>query len=365
MVKPSNAYKVNQFLFHPFEKSNRSKSTQLLSKCVHVFLTVITAGLWQIPFWIVNRLDNRKITKDPNDATTQKSSVTAKLPLKTPSTVPPQPDASDSLFNMPSPSWSSQFKSHWEEAVKQNPELAKVKSVKDFEKEMGMTREEFLTKVTQEKRQVEVDAHAHQIVNQLNKEKATFTDTWNGMQTRHAEEEKQRQARMNQFAKEWGVALKQNEEAQDNLKQAEADFEKEMGMSPEEFVAKADQGEIPQNDKESLDEIKKNALETCKPMFEYYSNTIENFKKKLDGLNLQPTDSDLMIKIHLKQAQGFIDCAEDAFKEMKSMEEKIQQAEHKATFVMYVERFEKSKKQTEDNIVMVQSLLKELSAKKQ
>ena len=52
----SNIYNV---LFHPFHK----KENKTLAIITNVALTIITGFLWQIPFWILNRIDNRKIVQ--------------------------------------------------------------------------------------------------------------------------------------------------------------------------------------------------------------------------------------------------------------------------------------------------------------
>lgn len=48
---------IYNFFFHP-KHVERNKTAALI---VHVALTIFTAFLWQIPFWIVNRLDHRKV----------------------------------------------------------------------------------------------------------------------------------------------------------------------------------------------------------------------------------------------------------------------------------------------------------------
>lgn len=55
---------IYNFLFHPFNSDD--KWHNIASVITNIFLTVITFGLWQIPFWLFNTLDNRKIIiEDP------------------------------------------------------------------------------------------------------------------------------------------------------------------------------------------------------------------------------------------------------------------------------------------------------------
>lgn len=46
-------------LFHPLHK----KENKTLAIVTNVALTIITGFLWQIPFWILNRIDNRKVVQ--------------------------------------------------------------------------------------------------------------------------------------------------------------------------------------------------------------------------------------------------------------------------------------------------------------
>lgn len=48
---------IHNFFFHPLHEK-KHKTTALI---VHIALTIFTGFLWQIPFWIVNRLDHKKI----------------------------------------------------------------------------------------------------------------------------------------------------------------------------------------------------------------------------------------------------------------------------------------------------------------
>jgi hypothetical protein len=50
---------VYNFLFHPLHGEGKLKTA--LSVITNIFLTIITGALWQIPFWIVNRLDNGRV----------------------------------------------------------------------------------------------------------------------------------------------------------------------------------------------------------------------------------------------------------------------------------------------------------------
>lgn len=50
------------FLFHPLHRSKENKTKALLAIITNIFLSIITAGTWQIVFWTINRLDHRKIT---------------------------------------------------------------------------------------------------------------------------------------------------------------------------------------------------------------------------------------------------------------------------------------------------------------
>jgi hypothetical protein len=50
---------VHNFLFHPLHGGKKAKTS--LSILTNIFMTLITGGLWQIPFWIVNRYDHKKI----------------------------------------------------------------------------------------------------------------------------------------------------------------------------------------------------------------------------------------------------------------------------------------------------------------
>src|SRR5262249_47354675 len=53
----SNLY---DFFFHPFQF--QEKSINALSICTNIFLSIVTLGLWQVPFWIINKLDSKKIS---------------------------------------------------------------------------------------------------------------------------------------------------------------------------------------------------------------------------------------------------------------------------------------------------------------
>lgn len=54
----TNAY---NFFFHPLNKAKENPLKATAAIIVHIALTALTFFVWQIPFWIVNRLDNRKI----------------------------------------------------------------------------------------------------------------------------------------------------------------------------------------------------------------------------------------------------------------------------------------------------------------
>lgn len=57
---PYNAnYEVYNYFFHPLHsKSTLSNVTAVIA---NIALTIFTVGFWQIPFWIVNRMDQRKV----------------------------------------------------------------------------------------------------------------------------------------------------------------------------------------------------------------------------------------------------------------------------------------------------------------
>lgn len=69
-----NHSKVHNFFFHPLNKEDN-----FWPVVTNVFLTVITCGLWQIPFWIVNRLDHKNIKVLDKDKTPKVNSVSNKV----------------------------------------------------------------------------------------------------------------------------------------------------------------------------------------------------------------------------------------------------------------------------------------------
>ena len=68
----SSAY---NFFFHPLH--SKEKREKILAIAVNVILTPMTLGLWQISFWVVNRLDNKKL-----------KAWKANFPLTTPTPTP-------------------------------------------------------------------------------------------------------------------------------------------------------------------------------------------------------------------------------------------------------------------------------------
>lgn len=59
MVHPYNKNnEVYNFFFHPL---HFKKDVSVLSVITNIFISVITLGLWQIAFWVVNRLDHKRV----------------------------------------------------------------------------------------------------------------------------------------------------------------------------------------------------------------------------------------------------------------------------------------------------------------
>lgn len=89
----SDAY---NFFFHPLH--SKKKIDKTCSVIVNIVVSLFTLGVWQIPFWIINRLDNRKLevwkkeqaskidktaSKNlPKTSTTKPTSSTKKPPMK-------------------------------------------------------------------------------------------------------------------------------------------------------------------------------------------------------------------------------------------------------------------------------------------
>ena len=59
---------IYYFLFHPLGSEDAARN--IAAVITNIFLTVITFGLWQIPFLIFNTLDNRKIVIEEDKVTT-------------------------------------------------------------------------------------------------------------------------------------------------------------------------------------------------------------------------------------------------------------------------------------------------------
>jgi len=51
--------KIYNFFFHPLHF--REIEMRVASIALNIFLTLVTFGIWQIPFWVANRLDDRKV----------------------------------------------------------------------------------------------------------------------------------------------------------------------------------------------------------------------------------------------------------------------------------------------------------------
>ena len=59
-IHPYNSNsELYNILFHPLHK----KENKILAIVTNIALTIITGSLWQIPFWILNRIDNRKVVQ--------------------------------------------------------------------------------------------------------------------------------------------------------------------------------------------------------------------------------------------------------------------------------------------------------------
>jgi hypothetical protein len=52
---------VYNLLFHPLH--SKQKEVRAVSVITVIFLTIVTGGLWQIPFWIINQFDDKKLKK--------------------------------------------------------------------------------------------------------------------------------------------------------------------------------------------------------------------------------------------------------------------------------------------------------------
>lgn len=50
---------VYNFIFHPFH----NKKLKIIALVSTIALTILTGFMWQIPFWIVNRLDQRQVNE--------------------------------------------------------------------------------------------------------------------------------------------------------------------------------------------------------------------------------------------------------------------------------------------------------------
>jgi hypothetical protein len=58
---------VFDFFFHPLKEVETHKARATAAVITNLFITAISLGLWQIPFWVVNRLDQSKITVTMTD----------------------------------------------------------------------------------------------------------------------------------------------------------------------------------------------------------------------------------------------------------------------------------------------------------
>lgn len=75
----SNAY---NFFFHPLHESEQYPLRAIIAVITNIAITIFTFGLWQIPFWIVNRLDHKKIVKwDIDPVANVTLEVKSKVPL--------------------------------------------------------------------------------------------------------------------------------------------------------------------------------------------------------------------------------------------------------------------------------------------
>lgn len=60
-----NRGNIHNFFFHPL--NSKKAPIKTASIITNIFLTAVTFGIWQIPFWIVNRLDHKKIKQVPKE----------------------------------------------------------------------------------------------------------------------------------------------------------------------------------------------------------------------------------------------------------------------------------------------------------
>lgn len=56
--KNSNEY---NFFFHPLHNAKKNPVKAIVAVIINIALSILSFGLWQIPFWIINRLDQKKI----------------------------------------------------------------------------------------------------------------------------------------------------------------------------------------------------------------------------------------------------------------------------------------------------------------
>jgi hypothetical protein len=93
---------IHTFLFHPLYEKKTSET--ILSVVTNIFMTVVTGGLWIIPFSIINRMDQKKLTVWKQEQATQVAgavshvlgNVSSPRPDKS---SPPKPEITDLPLN--------------------------------------------------------------------------------------------------------------------------------------------------------------------------------------------------------------------------------------------------------------------------
>lgn len=76
-----NNSKIYNFFFHPLHQED----LKVISIITNIFLSIFSLGTWQIPFWIVNRLDNKEIDLWNQQKKTKVEEATTNIFPKNPS----------------------------------------------------------------------------------------------------------------------------------------------------------------------------------------------------------------------------------------------------------------------------------------
>lgn len=84
---------THNFFFHP-SKCGKYKALSIIT---NIALTILSVGLWQIPFWVVNQLDKNKVTSKVKKDPSAENPVNATISLNNP--VPPKSNVVNSTPN--------------------------------------------------------------------------------------------------------------------------------------------------------------------------------------------------------------------------------------------------------------------------